>query len=416
MPERRHMGRILGLVAIAAVLGSLALIAAPASANVSHTFKTTFGSATSTPPDPYPISEPTDVAEDQESGDIYVTDPPHHRVEKLDAEGHFLLMFGKEVNKTAVETSGRGSEAGVCPASGHPGDVCQSGTAAESPGAYEHPTYLAIDNYPFGEGDIYVGDTGDNHVTKLDSSGHVITGWGVGGQKDGSDDPRLPKFGPIFGLAVGGGCQTPSAPKVGTCHANGTLYVGGRRYGDNVRVYTQSGEFIGDSFGAPGWLKVNSAGRLFYINSPFGAFNEYGVYTSILKPGSPGEGNEFEITADWPASGFAFDSSAEELYAAVETRSAEGVEPHGIRIDHYSGDCEPIAGTCEPIDSFGEGLLTKGARKCAFPAATGTRSAAKSTSRASKSTVPATRCTWSTRVPPNRNRTTSRSSRTCARS
>ena len=76
MPERRHVSRILGLAAIAAVLGSLALIAAPASANVSHTFKTTFGSATSTPPDPYPISEPTDVAEDQESGDLYVTDPP----------------------------------------------------------------------------------------------------------------------------------------------------------------------------------------------------------------------------------------------------------------------------------------------------------------------------------------------------
>src|SRR5262249_49124596 len=157
----------LWIALIAAVLGSLALAVTPAAANVSHAFQATFGSATSTPPDPYPIAEPTDVAVDQESGDVYVTDPPHHRIEKLDAEGNFLFMFGKGVNKTAAETAGRAAEANVCPASGHPGDVCQPGTAAESPGAYEQPTYLAIDNYPFGEGDIYVGDTGDNQVTKL---------------------------------------------------------------------------------------------------------------------------------------------------------------------------------------------------------------------------------------------------------
>ena len=183
-----------GLVAVA----YFALIAAPASANVSHAFSTTFGSATSTPPDPYPISEPTDVAVDQASQDIYVTDPGHHRVEKFAENGDFLFMFGNEVNKTAVETAGRGSEEDVCPAPGHSGDQCQSGVSGESPGAFETPTYLAIDNYPFGEGDVYVGDTGDNLVSKFNSTGEIISDWGVDGQKDGSDDATFAQVWPDF--------------------------------------------------------------------------------------------------------------------------------------------------------------------------------------------------------------------------
>ena len=87
------------------------------------------------------------------------------------------------------------------------------GRNERKPGRAQTPTFLAIDNFPFGEGDIYVADTADNVVTKFNSSGEVISGWGVDGQKDGSDDPRLPKFGPIFGLAVGGSCADPDRPR-----------------------------------------------------------------------------------------------------------------------------------------------------------------------------------------------------------
>ena len=366
MPQPGSLSRRLSTLLIAAVAMNVVMgvMAVSAVANVSHVFSTTFASATSNPPDPYPISQPTDVAVDQASHDLYVTDSGNHRVEKFTEDGEFLFMFGKEVNKTAVETVGRASEENVCPAPGHFTDKCQSGVAAESPGGFETPTYLAVDNFVFGEGDVYVGDTGDNVVTKFNAAGEIVSSWGVAGQKDGSDDPHLPKFGALFGLAVGGGCQTPTAPKVGTCHANGTLYVGGRRYGDNVREYTQDGEWIGDSFSVPGWLKVNPAGRLFYIESPFGTFGSQPVaWMNILKPGTPGEGNQYQMTTDWPASGLALDPSTEELYTAVETRGGEE-EPHGVRIDHFSSDCNPVNGPCEPIDSFGEGDLSAGKEAC----------------------------------------------------
>ena len=64
--------------------------------------------------DPYPLLEPQDVEVDQTSHDIYVADSGNHRVEKFDSAGTFLLMFGKEVNRTAVENS-RAADVNVCP-------------------------------------------------------------------------------------------------------------------------------------------------------------------------------------------------------------------------------------------------------------------------------------------------------------
>lgn len=167
------------LALIVAALGSLALATAPAHASVSHTFTKTFGSATTTPADPYPISEPTDVAVDQASHDVYVTDPPNHRIEKFDSEGHFILMFGKGVDKITGKN--------VCTAAS--GDVCQPGASSGSSGGFETPMYLAVDNYPGGEGDIYVADTGDNFVSKFDSSGHIIPSWGYPARRT---DPTAP--------------------------------------------------------------------------------------------------------------------------------------------------------------------------------------------------------------------------------
>ena len=124
--------------ALFVVAGLFMIPAASAQANVSHAFTGTFGSAGSTTVDPYPISEPTDVAVDQATGDIYVTDPGNHRVEKFDSTGHFLFMFGRNVNKTAIEEA-RTSEANVCPAAGHPADECQPATGGESPGRLRKP-------------------------------------------------------------------------------------------------------------------------------------------------------------------------------------------------------------------------------------------------------------------------------------
>jgi DNA-binding beta-propeller fold protein YncE len=89
-------------------------------------------------------------------GDVYVADSGNARVEKFGEAGNFLLTFGKEVNKTAVAESRPASEQDVCPAPGHPGDVCGAGVEGNTPGQlgnFHAP--LAVD----GSGDVWVGDT-----------------------------------------------------------------------------------------------------------------------------------------------------------------------------------------------------------------------------------------------------------------
>ncbi len=289
--------------------------ATPALAATSHVFTTTFGAATSNPATSATdlLSGPTDVEVDQETHDIYVADTGHHRVEKFNDKGEFILMFGEEVNKTAVE-HGRTSEEDVCPAEGHPGDECQTGASGESPGAFEAPTYLAVDNTCFqhqprltpsttptceeadpSAGDIYVADLGDSLVSKFDPAGHILTTWGAAGQKNGSDADFGPfsGHGPIFGVAVGG--------------PNGNLYVGGNLgFSNNVWEYKQDGTPIPpyQNSGAP-WLKVDPAGN-YYSGAPD-----------------------------------ALDLPAEELYQST-----------GSEIDHFA----TLQGG-EPLDSFGAGHL-----------------------------------------------------------
>jgi hypothetical protein len=80
------------LLALAAAL-ALALGAIPAGA-VPLVKTGTFASAGSGAGQ---VSEPQGVAVDQATGDVYVADRRNHRVDKFDAQGNFILAFGREV-------------------------------------------------------------------------------------------------------------------------------------------------------------------------------------------------------------------------------------------------------------------------------------------------------------------------------
>ena len=164
------------VVAIAVTVCSMLFLAATpqAFALSKHTFSNYIsGEGTSA------LSNPADVAVEESSGDVYVSDPANHRVEKFDSAGHFILMLGSEVNKTAVEEGAtRASEENVCPAAGHPSDECQPGTAGPAPGAFEGSgghLFLAVDNSTGPSvGDLYVGDPGDSLVQKFGPDGNLI--------------------------------------------------------------------------------------------------------------------------------------------------------------------------------------------------------------------------------------------------
>ncbi len=145
--------------------------------------------------------KPTSVAVDQTTSDVYVTDPGHFRIEKFTSSGEFILMFGKEVNRSEVDTPGSTeAQRNVCTAAS--GDICQPGAQGSEPGAFSDPAFIAVDNSSdASRGDIYVGDTGDNYVSKFESSGNLIPTWSSGGHSDGSNSSDGP-FDSIYGIAV----------------------------------------------------------------------------------------------------------------------------------------------------------------------------------------------------------------------
>jgi DNA-binding beta-propeller fold protein YncE len=104
---------------------------------------------------------------------------PHAEVEKFTPSGQFLYLLGKEVNPT--------TNADLCAAP----EACRPGALGVSPGAFALPSFLALDPT---NGDLYVGDTSDDTVTKFDSSGHLQSSWQSAGQ--------LSFAGPLQGIAV----------------------------------------------------------------------------------------------------------------------------------------------------------------------------------------------------------------------
>lgn len=161
----------------------------PASAKQVRLFSGFFGSATSIP---YPLADPWSVAVDDSTGDVYVTDAPDNRVEKFSSTGMFILMFGKEVDKTkSAPLSGASQEEkDVCTeVEVELGAECQKGVAGSTPGAFASngAMFVAVDNSTEpsdpSKGDVYVADfiehggTG-NRVSKFNSSGALISSSG----------------------------------------------------------------------------------------------------------------------------------------------------------------------------------------------------------------------------------------------
>lgn len=175
-PSTRRLGLVL---ACSALLALAALAPSSASAKQARVFAGTFGAATNPSPfpaNPYPLNSASSVAVDKSTGDVYVADKTSHRIEKFDSSGQFVFMFGKAVNRTAVEESRPESEQNICPAAGHAADICQAGEKGSSSGAFENLGQLAIDNSADeSQGDLYIAD---NHLSELEKQRIDVTATG----------------------------------------------------------------------------------------------------------------------------------------------------------------------------------------------------------------------------------------------
>lgn len=246
------------------------------------------------------------LAVDQASGEVYVADTANHRIEKFDANGGFLAAFGWGVKDGKAEAE-------VCSGG------CQAGIAGSGAGQLPAPSFVAVDNSGGpSEGDVYVGDTTNNTVTKFDAGGNFIS------TNDGSSSGS--SFGPLAGIAV---------------DASGDLWA----YDTNaeMREFGQDGSFVtkwNSGFGVtPAGIAVDSSQHLYIVRgSPV-------VEKLTSTGGDIGQISGQEFTG--PTTGLAVDQETGEAF----------VDDGGETIRAYSGSCDPSTGSCENVDSFGAGEL-----------------------------------------------------------
>jgi NHL repeat len=114
-------------------------------------------------------------------GDVYVADLGNQRIEKFDAVGRFVLMFGREVNQTEHERSLAGGETlrekeakeDVCTAASS--DVCGRGVNGTGGGQFHSPMGVAVDQ---SNGDVYVVDFSNRRIEKFGPAGEFLLAFG----------------------------------------------------------------------------------------------------------------------------------------------------------------------------------------------------------------------------------------------
>jgi hypothetical protein len=251
------------------------------------------------------------VAVNDVTHDVYVADTGNRRVDEFAADGTFVLAFGKDVDAT---TGGD-----ICTAVSK--DVCQPGASGSEPGEFETPTYVAMDNSESGEskGDVYVGDTGDNLITKFTAEGELITAWGNNGQL------KVSPFG-LEGIAV------DHAGNLWTFIVSSAFL----EFNQAGALSAECAASISASAGVGG-LAVGDG--LFFLDG-FGRVTHAELGCGNVQLVSP-------VSTSEPRSGLALDASDGDIYADHE----------GVFIEDISAACVPSPTGCAPSQLFGEGQL-----------------------------------------------------------
>lgn len=234
-------------------------------------------------------SEPRGLAVDS-GGDVYIYEGGNHRVQKFDAQGNFILMFGGEVNKGGGAPSNPGD---ICTATDiSNGDQCGPGSIGANNGQFGKGSFgsfgfraggnaIAID--PTSPDAIYVGD--DNRIQRFSTQGNY------------AGQIPLPEPGVVNALAL-----DPQSEDLYFAYASDTirspLDVKEAAQPNVYRLDTGSGEVVGKPLEArlPEAIAVDSAGRVFVYD----AESNNGNGGSTVPPNHPARILEFSSAGSQP--------------------------------------------------------------------------------------------------------------------
>ncbi len=261
------------------------------------------------------LHEPTSVAVDQETGDIFVYERggSHPRVDKFDSEGHFLWMVGGDVNKTETLANASEAERNICVT----GEECQKAQeAAERSKA--HGTFRDI-----GVGNqIVVGGATSKHLLYIGDQGRVQ-------ELDPETGVWVSEV-PLTALPLPNGYVDALA-----VDQAGELYMaigeGPGGGGVGVSVLDPTGKLLRtiDPGGAVRGLALDPFGRLAVVGKIENLTEPHGVLFDLA---SGSKLATFRVTGE----GLAFNPDAseakDELYAASNEQMVERLDPVPVAV------------------------------------------------------------------------------------
>jgi hypothetical protein len=297
------------------------------------------------------------------NGDVYVVDKSNRRVQKFNANGEFLLMFGGGVNQGPNNPGNRCTKEHV-----GLGDTCGIGSSGTGPGqfgAWKTASFIAI-----GPGDVvYVGD--NNRIQKFSPAG-VFEG-----------QIALPGYGFINGLAIdlSGNLYViaENLPGVRKLNPSGTEQLGVLDVGSPTAIAIDP---VGSAYVFDGAdLEIHKFGPGGKALASFGKAQGFsastGMATNVLGDGLTGPGPLYVVNST-PASSFIQAYSPEPLFepppltaptvgdqyaTSVGTTSATvkaTIKPNfwttAYQVEYGLDDCE---GTCPTLLSSSSALPTK---------------------------------------------------------
>jgi DNA-binding beta-propeller fold protein YncE len=265
-------------------------------------------------------------------------------IEKFSPSGQFILMVGAGVNKTASEAIEAEEAQGKTPTADElraanrctAAEQCQPGSAGSAPAAFDgyyhqagyegtpgpeegtavgigrHRLYLGSDP---STGGLYVADPGTGLVTKFDSEGNLLTGWGNGGQLDGSTASAGGPFRP-YGKLGSEQNQTIEGVEV---LSDGTLSVEGAH---SVFRFAPDGSFLTvtpvEGLEGPGLTVIDPLTRDLYRVEKPPAGKIYGSRQSAVSHYAPSGLLSHTFGADdlSQPGGFALNSATDTIYVA----------------------------------------------------------------------------------------------------
>ncbi len=327
MRARRSVS--LALVWLCALVGGLLMLSGPALAQREHAFSNAFGSATSTPADPEPLSQPGGLAVNESTGEVYVIDRGNNRVEIFSSTGVYVGQFNG-----SSTPSGTFSWPGASF-----GNLESEGTGSA----------IVVDNStnPLdpSKGDVYVLNSGYNLVDKFTPTGVYL------GQIAGTS-PTSPFPGVQTGASRQAGAQAVAVDQ------NGALWV---QVGNTQTILDEFNDASVNEYVSLVKLKLRTKGGQTSAVPAGLTFNSEGSFYMGLENydaarlADPAEFSEAgnpifeELDSGEEATGLAVDSSSDDLYVDNET-SIAAYGPSGSLIERF-GSSELSASRGLAVDS-----------------------------------------------------------------